>query len=192
MLRCAIACSQPQRALPLLHRQWQQLPLSLAARRGLSSAPAPGGGSGGSSVGGGRGPRNLRLFSVPGGWRMARKSEEELAKELEEGSGSPRFPFKVRRSRSAAVPAACRHSVTITCRRQTQCSCALPTHCQLPPNWRFHLQDEFEIARGLVLNAEQVVETLQPLMTPERIARIERVRRRQQAAVRLQAVSTLQ
>lgn len=34
-----------------------------------------------------------------------------------------------------------------------------------------------------MLNAEQVVETLHPLMTPERIARIERVRRRQQATV---------
>ncbi|PRW57757.1 RNA methylase [Chlorella sorokiniana] len=129
MLR-ALACSQPQRALPLLHRQWQQIPLA-PARRGLSSAPAPGGGggSGGSCVGGGRGPRGLRLFSVPGGWRMARKSEEELAAEIEAGSGSQRFPFK----------------------------------------------DEFEVARGVVLNAEQVVETLQPLMTAERIERIEQV-----------------
>lgn len=104
MLRCAFACSQPQRTLPLLHRQWQQSPLSLPTRRGLGSAPAPGGGSGGSSVGGGRGPRNLRLFSVPGGWRMARKSEEELAKELEEGTGSPRFPFKVRCGRRVRCP----------------------------------------------------------------------------------------
>lgn len=90
-----LACSQPQRALPLLARQWQQSRLSLAPRRGLSSAPAPGGGGGGGSVGGGRGPRGLRIFSVPGGWRMARKSEDELAAEIEAGSGGQRFPFKV-------------------------------------------------------------------------------------------------
>lgn len=38
------------------------------------------------------------------------------------------------------------------------------------------MQDEFEVARGLVLNREQVVEALAPLMTADRIARIDQAR----------------
>lgn len=38
------------------------------------------------------------------------------------------------------------------------------------------MQDEFEVSRGLFLNAQQVVQSLTPLMTPERIQRLEQAR----------------
>ena len=138
MLRCALACSQPPRALPLLQRQWQQLQHA-PARRDLSSAPAPSGGGG--SVGGGKRPRGLRLFSVPGGWRMARKSEEELAAEIEAGSGSQRFPFKVRCREPAAMDGwnACAHRTVCTHSRSVQLQAVL-AHCQLLPNRRTSLR----------------------------------------------------
>ncbi|EFN57254.1 hypothetical protein CHLNCDRAFT_21737 [Chlorella variabilis] len=37
------------------------------------------------------------------------------------------------------------------------------------------LQDEFEVAKGLTISGQQVVDTLTPLMTQDRIQRIERV-----------------
>jgi hypothetical protein len=38
------------------------------------------------------------------------------------------------------------------------------------------VQDEFELAKELVVSGQQVVETLSPLMTDERIQRIDKVR----------------
>ena len=184
MLRTVLAASQPQRALPLLRPQWARLPL-VPARRGLSSPPAPGGGGSGGSGGDRSGPRGLRLFSVPGGWRMARKSEEELEAEAAAGnaSGGQRFPFKV-----CEPPGCPLRWLVVRCWAALQMClqgllCLLthpgPTAAPALPTQPLQSalpQDEFEVARGLVLNREQVVEALGPLMTADRIARIEQAR----------------
>lgn len=135
MLRSVLAASQPQRALPLLNPQWARLPLA-PARRGLSGPPAPGGGSGGGRTG----PRSLKLFSVPGGWRMARKSEEELEAEALAGAGSQRFPFKVRELPVAPCAGGC--SLHCLCLDGLFPTFALPSQdqtwaaCRMSLRWR--------------------------------------------------------
>lgn len=148
---------QPARAVASA-RPW-------AARR-LSSAPPrrSGLGGGGGGLGGGAGPRQLPLFALPS-WRIARKSEEELEAAVLAGeAGSARFPFKVR---------VWRRSEALHGRRCRPWLHPLPPH---PPLLTPPLpQDEFEVAKGSFVSGEQVVGTLSPLMTAERVARIEAV-----------------
>lgn len=117
----------------------------------------------------GRRVRSLEAFALPA-YKIARKSEDEMAGavgELSSPSG-PRFPFKVR-PRHPATP-----------ERPAGPWPALP-HRHLPSHWLLRTralccaQDEFEISKGLVLSGQQVVDTLAPLMTPERMQRIDEV-----------------
>ena len=116
----AIAAWRVVAGLRPLHPQWPRLASKASYRlSGSFSGKRP---QGGGSGGGGGGSRQLPLFAVPS-YRLARKSEEDLAAEAaqggdvggEDGSRSGgRFPFKVRGLGNAICP-------------HTR-ACRLPTH----------------------------------------------------------------
>ena len=158
--------------LRILHPQWPRLAGSASHRLGgsFSGRHLQSGGSSGTSGGG----RQLPLFALPS-YRLARKSEEDLAaaaeggEDGEEGSKSGgRFPFKVRR-RARSGASTLTAAAGLVAASPAACIPSHAPHCTAVP------QDEFEIARGVVISGQQVVETLTPLMTQERIQRIDQV-----------------
>lgn len=60
--------------------------------------------------------------------------------------------------------------------RRQVCASAACEASHLPACCAADLQDQFEISRDVILTARQVVETLTPLMTEERMQRIDQAR----------------